>query len=225
MAYFPLFIELRGRKCLIVGGGRVALRKAQVLSEFGADVEVAAQRVCREIKILAQKTSEGESGGISYREKTFDEADLKGKFLVVAATDDARLNHMVSCCCRERGIFVNAVDQMEDCDFIFPSYIKEGEVIGAFVSGGKSPVISQYLKSCTGKYLTPFLGEMADFLGGIRPWIKTQVQGQKNRKEVYRGLLSSGLGSGRVPERSEIEKQIDSINKMTEKRGSKEWTE
>lgn len=224
MTYFPMFVELEGRKCLIVGGGRVALRKVEVLSEFGADIEVAAELICEEIKNLARKTSSAR-GRISCCEKTFDEADLKGKFLVVAATDDVWLNHMISCRCRERGIFVNAVDQTEDCDFIFPSYIKEGEVIGAFVSGGKSPVISQYLKSCTEKYLTPFLGEMADFLGSIRPEIKARVKGQQNRKEVYRALLSAGLRMGRVPERSETEQQIHSINKMTQKRGRKEWTE
>ena len=105
MSYFPMFIELRDKKCLVVGGGRIALRKVEVLKDFGADVSVAAPVILQEIS---------EMKGVSCRRKQFGQEDLEGQELVVAATDDKELNHRISRACRKKNIPVNAVDQMED---------------------------------------------------------------------------------------------------------------
>ncbi len=125
MSYFPMFIELNGRRCLVVGGGGIALHKIRVLKEFGADVLVVSPTVLPEILELK---------GVSYRRKSFDRSDLAGQELVVAATDDAEQNRRISELCREKHIPVNAVDQIKDCSFIFPAYLKEGEVVAAFSS-------------------------------------------------------------------------------------------
>lgn len=111
MSYFPMFIQLKGESCLVVGGGAVALRKVEVLQDFGAAVLVTAPAILPEIK---------SRNGVRWREGCFDPRDLKGQRLVVAATDCKEENHRISLLCRERGIPVNAVDQTEDCDFIFP---------------------------------------------------------------------------------------------------------
>ena len=152
MAYFPMFVQLEGRPCLVVGGGRVALRKARALRDFGALVTVVADKILEDIKRME---------GVVWREGHFCPADLKGQALVVAAMDDKEENHRVSVLCRERRIPVNAVDQIEDCGFIFPAYVKQGEVVAAFSSGGQSPAVAQYLKGRIEPEMTETLGELA----------------------------------------------------------------
>lgn len=199
MAYFPMFIQLEKERCLVVGGGKVALRKVQVLQDFGAKVEVVAETVCAEIKELSEVNAE-----VVYTEKAFEEEDLKDVFLVVTATDEKEKNHKIARLCKEKKIYINAVDQIEDCGFIFPSYIKEGPVVGAFSSGGNSPVVTQYLKNCMRGELTPFIGEIADFLGGIRDEVKKNTGTEAERKKIYGTLLELVLDTGKIPDKKNI---------------------
>lgn len=193
-----MFIELSGRKCLVIGGGRVAYRKVKVLKDFGAEVTVTAPEIlCAIREIPGTKIIEQDWKCIFNTEKWA---------LVVAATDDREVNHAISEACRIRKIPVNAVDQEEDCSFIFPSYIKKGEVTGAFTSGGLSPVITQYLKKQTESCLTDLIGEMAKYLGSIREEVKRKIA-PGNRKALYRELLNLALEKERIPtdkEKSEI---------------------
>lgn len=200
MSYFPMFIDLQGRSCLIAGGGRVALRKAETLQDFGARVTVIAPAVLPEIKAME---------GILYQEKTFEETDLGGQDLMVAATDDKELNHKISAACKRRNIPVNAVDQIEDCTFIFPAYLKEGEVVAAFSSGGQSPVITQYLKEKMRPVLTPHLGALAACLGSLRETVKEKIKTQAERKKIYREILQGSLKKHTIPSEEEIQKIIE----------------
>ena len=199
MAYFPMFIELNGRRCLVVGGGGIALHKIRVLKEFGADVLVVSPTVLPEILELK---------GVSYRRKSFDRSDLAGQELVVAATDDAEQNHRISELCREKHIPVNAVDQIKDCSFIFPAYLKEGEVVAAFSSGGQSPSIAQYLKSQMKPAMTPLIGELAGCLGNIREIVKQCTQSEYDRKKIYQEILKLALDKDALPSEEEIRKTI-----------------
>ena len=193
MSYFPMFVEMEGMNCLVVGGGNVALRKVLVLCDFGAIIKVVGEDICDGIKEICRDRET-----VSFDEKLFSDNDLEGIELVVAATDDKVLNHDISLKCRERGIYINAVDQVEDGGFIFPSYIRKGEVVGAFCSGGKSPVITQYLKEIMRESLTPFLGELADFLGCIRPFVKENTDTERERRHIYRSLLEQALDTGKI---------------------------
>lgn len=199
MSYFPMFIDLSGKRCLVAGGGRIALHKVEVLKEFGADILVVSP-------VILQKISEIE--GISCRRKTFAQEDLKGQEIVVAATDDKELNRRISRACREKNIPVNAVDQMEDCTFLFPAYLKEGEVVAAFSSGGQSPVITQYLKERISPAVTPLLGETAECLGKLRREMRRCVKSEEERKEIYRTLLQIALREDEVPSKEVIEEVI-----------------
>mgnify|MGYP001026855528 CR=1 FL=1 len=209
MSYFPMFIELNGRRCLVVGGGGIALHKIRVLKEFGADVLVVSPTVLPEILELK---------GVSYRRKSFDRSDLAGQELVVAATDDAEQNRRISELCREKHIPVNAVDQIKDCSFIFPAYLKEGEVVAAFSSGGQSPATVQYLKEAMRQVLTPLLSETADRLGKIRPRVREEIGRQSDRKEVYRRILRRALESGEPPSEDEMARMIASYQKQDSSR-------
>lgn len=191
MSYFPMFVNLKNQKCLVVGGGRVALRKVETLRDFGALVTVAAPGILPELLDME---------GVRSLQREFEVSDLEGTVLVVAATGDARLNHRIAEECRRRGIPVNAVDQVEDCSFIFPAYLKQGEVVAAFSSGGKSPVIAQYLKKETRPLMTERLGELAELLGSIREEVKAAVPTEGQRKQVYRALLEQFLEAEALPD-------------------------
>ena len=195
MAYFPMFIELKDRCCLVAGGGRVALCKVEVLRDFGAKVTVAAPVILPEIR---------EMEGVVCREKYFEKSDLAEQELVIAATGDPEQNHRISQICREEKIPVNAVDMKEACSFIFPAYLKEGEVVAAFSSGGQSPVITQYLKAQMRPTMTVLIGELAETLGAVREELRN-TGSEVMRKRIYQEILESGLEKGTVPSQKEIE--------------------
>lgn len=184
MAYFPMFVQLKDKKCLVIGGGNVALRKIQVLKDFKADVTVIAPEMNSQIRQIPKICRIFRS----FMEEDFNQADL-----VVAATDDKEVNHRISVICKQRKIPVNAVDQKEDCSFIFPSYVKEGEVVAAFSSGGQSPVITQYLKKEIKPVLTKDLGQIAQTLGTLRTIAKECIETEALRKAFYQELLQIGL--------------------------------
>ena len=137
-------------------------------------------------------------------EKEFEPSDIADFTLVVAATDEKELNSRISEICREKNIPVNAVDQIEDCSFIFPAYVKEGEVVAAFSSGGLSPVTAQYLKAQIRPILTPHLGDVAAFLGSIREMVHKCTKTEAQRKQIYKELLQIGLERGTLPLEEEI---------------------
>ena len=184
MAYFPMFVQLKKKKCLVIGGGKIALRKIEVLKDFEADVTVIAPEMILQIRQMNDICRIFRS----FMEKDFDEAEL-----VVAATDYKEINHKISQICRQKKIPVNAVDQKEDCSFIFPAYVKEGEVVAAFSSGGQSPVITQYLKKKIKPDLTEELGQIAQILGGLRTLAKSCIATEQQRKAFYKELLQIGL--------------------------------
>lgn len=182
MAYFPMFINIEKQKCLVVGGGLVALRKVRVLLDFGAQVTVVAPEFLPELLSI-------ETEGVKCRVRTFQEKDLEGCALVVAATDDAAANHEIAELAKGKRIPVNAVDQQEDCTFIFPSYIKRQNLVGAFSSSGNSPVITQHLKRVLADDLTEELGQINEYMGSIRKLVKARIDTESQRKEVYRQIL------------------------------------
>lgn len=190
MAYFPMFIDLQEQKCLIAGGGVVALRKVRVLLDFGAAVTVVAPKIDARIKAYAPK--------VTLAERPFQEEDLNGCVLVVAATDDKTVNHAIAQLAQEKHIRVNAVDQQEDCTFIFPSYVKKQDLVGAYSSAGNSPVITQYLKAASEEFLTDALGEINAYMGSIRPLVKKRIADEPLRRRVYVQVLNKLLSEGRT---------------------------
>lgn len=204
MSYFPMFIELKGRRCLVVGGGEIALHKVNVLRDFGAQLTVVSQDILPEIKQMEF---------VECREKKFHLSDLNGQQLVVAATDDKEENHRIAQVCKERNLPVNAVDQREDCSFIFPSYLKKGEVVAAFSSGGQSPLVTQYLKAQMVPIMTDLLAKLAERLGDVREVVQA-VCPVEERKIVYQEMLSLGLEKGSVPSDEEIMQIIEKKAQM-----------
>ena len=202
MAYFPAFIEIEKKSVLVVGGGKKALKKIQILLEFGASITVIAPEFIEEIQKI-------DNPQVKLYERGFHVGDVEGMDLVVAATESKKVNHVIAENCKERNIFVNVVDQIEDCTFIFPSYIKQGDVVAAFSSSGKSPVVTQYLKEKNHQIVNAELGELTEFLGSIRGMVKEKISTEQKRKAFYKEILMIGLGEERIPGEAEVEKLIE----------------
>lgn len=210
MAYFPMFVDMTERECLIVGGGNVAYRKVIVMLDFGAKVTVVAEDICDELRKLTidDIASEDKTGSymankenrITFIKRRFERKDCDGMEMVIAATDDNALNHEIAEYCKAKDIMVNAVDQKADCSFIFPSYIKEKNLVAAFSSGGNSPVLTQYLKGKEQEILTPFLGELNEYMGQIREKVIAQYDTEAERKRVFKEILCAAIDNGRIPE-------------------------
>lgn len=210
MAYFPMFVDMTERECLIVGGGNVAYRKVIVMLDFGAKVTVVADDICDELRKLTidDIASEDKTGSytankenrITFIKRRFEPKDCDGMEMVIAATDDNALNHEIAEYCKANGIIVNAVDQKADCSFIFPSYIKEKNLVAAFSSGGNSPVLTQYLKGKEQEILTPFLGELNEYMGQIREKVIAQYDTEAEKKRVFKEILCAAIDNGRIPE-------------------------
>lgn len=211
MAYFPMFINIEGADCLVVGGGRIALKKVRVLRDFGARIFVAAPVICDEIRLMTQETE-----NIYIYERQTQDEDFTGMRLVVAATDSKAVNREIAGKAKKLGIPVNAVDSIEDCTFIFPSYHREKDVVAAYSTGGNSPVITQYLRDKGRQSLTEFVGDMAEFMGDIRPYVKEHTDSESVRKAIYRKIFELGMNTGRIPEDSQVEEIIKSVKNSLE---------
>lgn len=200
MAYFPMFVDMTERECLIVGGGNVAYRKVMVMLDFGAKVTVVAEDICEELRKLTIDDTANKENRITFIKRKFEQKDCDGMEMVIAATDDNALNHEIAEYCKAKGIMVNAVDQKADCSFIFPSYIKEKNLVAAFSSGGNSPVLTQYLKGKEQEILTPFLGELNEYMGQIREKVIAEYDTEAERKRVFKEILCAAIDNGRIPE-------------------------
>ncbi|MCR5792939.1 MAG: bifunctional precorrin-2 dehydrogenase/sirohydrochlorin ferrochelatase [Lachnospiraceae bacterium] len=188
MAYFPMFIDITNEDCLVVGGGKVALRKIKMLMDFDAKVSVIAKQIDREIKNLP---------GITYAERIFSEADLKKRKLVFAATDDRQINEYIATRCHELGIMCNVADNLEECSFICPAYLKEGDVVAAFSTGGNSPYLAQHLKEQNKEVVTEQIGQVAKEMAELRGRLKRKGIEPEERKETYRQYLEEKLKEGK----------------------------
>ena len=137
MRYYPLFLDITGRKCVVVGGGNVAERKVERLLDCGARVEVVGKSLT---PLLAAWNGEGK---VVHRDADYEDSCLVGAFLVIGATDDGAVNGRVATDARALGIPVNIVDDPARCDFILPSIVERGDLSIAVSTGGRSPALAK----------------------------------------------------------------------------------
>lgn len=192
MAYFPLFIDIAGQFCAVVGGGRVAEGKIRQLLEFGADVAVTACTVTGQIALWQ------EEGRIAVHLREYRPADIAGALLVVAATDDVSLQRQVAAQCREQKIPVNVVDVRELCTFYFPAIVRREDVVAAVSTGGSSPALAAKLRRELECVIPETCGQAAAIMGAHREYVLTHVAGAEKRKQVFEQMLEIVLREGRL---------------------------
>ena len=145
MAYFPFFMDIAGKRGVILGGGRIAAGKIAALLPFAPQLVCIAPVICGEIERMAASLPEGQ-GGLRLIYRGARKADLDGAFFVVAATDSAETNAWAAELCREKGILINAVDDRKNCSFYFPALVKRGSVVVGISTGGCSPAAAFWLR-------------------------------------------------------------------------------
>lgn len=215
MAYFPFLTDISEKRCLVVGGGKIAFQKVKILRDFGVKIRVVAEEIGEEMRALEKAGMSGTQAlPIEIEERNFEKEDILGMDFVIAATNSEELNHAVSKLCRENRIPVNAVDQREDCDFIFPALIRNGDVLVAVSTGGSSPAAAAFLKQRISGCIPEYYGEMVERLGEYREKIKEHVADARERKDLFYRLLSYGdAHNGEIPEQVMREMLMEHVRK------------
>jgi precorrin-2 dehydrogenase/sirohydrochlorin ferrochelatase len=131
---FPINLNLRDRKCLVIGGGKIAERKVESLLSSGAEIALVSPKITRNLENLAEK------GVIKFINRQYTDNDLNDCFLVIVATDNRELNHKVANDCLSRNILVNVVDDPKMCNFTVPSVLRRGSLCIAVSTDGKSRI-------------------------------------------------------------------------------------
>ena len=183
---YPINLDLKGRRCLVVGGGEVAARKAKSLLECGAKVTLVAPEIDQAVKKLGQKTKT-----LRLIRRSFRPGDLTETFLVVAATDDRALNRSISQRSRKRRILVNAVDQPADCLFTVPSVVRRGNLTIAISTNGASPALSKQIRRELSKRYGPEFGRFLKRMAKARKELLRQIPSAKERKRTFEKMVKA----------------------------------
>lgn len=207
MPYFPMFVNLKGKHCLIVGGGLVALRKVEKLLPFEPVMTVVAPEFLEEFQVLE---------GILLCKRECRESDVNTQALVIAATDDRELNRSIYELCSEKNIPVNVVDDPELCTFFFPSLVNRGELSVGISTAGTSPTFAIKMRKQIESFLPDeeetWLEDVLDWLGSIRTTVKEKCGSQKLRMVIFERLLDACMEAKRPLEEKELNEIIDLVN-------------
>ncbi len=207
MEYLPVFLDIRGEPCLVVGGGEVAARKSALLLRAGARVRVLAPA------LSAAFSADLAAGRIEHRAARFGPEEVEGHAVVIAATSDNAVNRAVAAAARARRIPVNVVDQPALCSFILPSIIERAPLIVAVSSGGASPVLARLLRARLESLIPAGYGRLAALAGAFRDQVKARFKPPERRRfweRALQGPIAELVFSGRDTQASKaLQKSLD----------------
>lgn len=189
MGYLPIFLEVAGRRCVVVGGGEVAERKVLTLLEARADVTVISPAATEMLMLCASE------GRIRYVQREYQAGDIEGAALLYAASDDAEMHRRLFAQARERGIPINVVDQPELCTFITPAVVTRGALNIAVSTGGASPATAKRIAGRIEGLFGPEYGIALEVLRAARQHLKSVEPDIKVRARKLTALAGS-----RIPE-------------------------
>lgn len=187
MRYYPLFLDVSGKKCLIAGGGKVGTRKAQTLCRCGAKVTVVSPLFSEPLMEFAQRHP------LTLKKKAYETADLEGAFLIIAATGDRLLNQAIRNDAKRMKILCNIADQPEESDFIVPSVVSRGDLSVAVSTSGKSPALAKKLRKELEKAFGWEYGPSLTLLGRLREKLLSESHDPEGHKAIFEALVHNGL--------------------------------
>jgi uroporphyrin-III C-methyltransferase/precorrin-2 dehydrogenase/sirohydrochlorin ferrochelatase len=212
MDFLPLFHNMRDKSALVVGGGAVAHRKAELLTSAGAKVVLVAPEIDDRIRQLNPCPE--------LHERPFEASDIEGRVLVIVATPDSTLNARVSRLCHERGIPVNVVDQPDLCSVFVPAIIDRSPIVVAVGSSGVAPVLARLTRARIEAMLPATLGRLASLAARFRPMVKQTIPSLAGRRQfwerIFQGEVARLIHCGRDKEAEQLLQQ-----QMDEQRHSK----
>ena len=183
MKYFPISLNIIGRSCTVVGGGRVAARKVAALLEYGGDVRIISPALIGELQNLQQ------TGQISWLPRNYQPGDLNDSFLVIAATDDEQVQEKVYREAEKNGQLVNVADVPERCNFILPATVTRDSLTVSVSTAGNSPALASRLREELETTIRPEHGILGEMLGLIRPQILKMGNPHEVNKLIFAELL------------------------------------
>jgi len=211
--YLPIFVNIKDQHCLIVGGGVVAARKADLFIKAGAIVTVIAP------ELKTEMTFHLSHGKIVWQMDTFSieaMANLIPPKYVISATDDEAVNQLVYRYCQQQNIPVNVADQTAYCDFILPAIVDRSPMIIAVSTGGRSPVLARVMKARLEALIPAGFGRLADLVGRYRQKVKDTIRSLEGRKAFWEKLLDSSFIDKAVQGRIEsaevvLQQQLETV--------------
>lgn len=206
MKYYPVFLDVSGKRCVIVGGGRVAERKALRLVSRGADVLVVSRKTTPLLEEMRR------AGKIAIVDDDYARGALDGAFLAFAATNDAAVNRQVALDARAAGALVNVADAPDRCDFIVPSVVERGELMIAVSTGGSSPAVAKKIRKELEVLYGEEYAELLRIMGKLRETIIARGRDSEENREKFELLASSEIldciREGRMAEADAIIKRL-----------------
>ena len=186
--YQPVYLDLRGKQVVVIGGGYVAGEKLSVLFESGARIRVVSPELSEELQHWHAE------GRFEWRQKCWEPSDQADAFVAIGATNDKTVNRAVFGEADAKGRLGNSVDDPKFCNFILSAVARSGPMQVAISSAGCSPALAQRLrKRIALEILTPELGELASFLGSWRPRVKTALPTFEAKQQFWEAVLDSEI--------------------------------
>jgi siroheme synthase-like protein len=197
MGYFPFFVDIEGKPGLIVGGGRVALRKVEKLLPYGPQLRVVAPVVCRELESLPE---------VAISRRPFRPSDIDPSLaFAVAATDDIDLNRAVAARGKECGVLVNVVDRPQDSGFLFPALVQRGPLSVGISTSGASPTAAIWLKERVQELVPESVEALLDWMQAQRETLRRRLPQESQRAAALKALFSRAMVLGRPLTEEETE--------------------
>ncbi len=187
MKYYPVNLDIRNRKCLVVGGGTVGTRKVMTLLNCGAKVTVVSSDVAEKL----QEFSDGDV--IKLEKRPFQISDLDQMFLVIGATDNPELNRQIHVEAERLGMLCNIADRPEDCNFILPAIVNRDDLIIAISTSGKSPAFAKKIRKDLEKVFGSEYAEFLKLMGNIRNKLLSEDHEPEAHKHLFEQLIKRDL--------------------------------
>ena len=187
MNYLPIFVQIKQRPCLVVGGGSIAARKVALLRKAEGDVTVVSPELCAELSELAA------AGKIQHKAKTFSAEDMSDCVLVIAATDQRDVNQQVSALAQEKKLPVNVVDNPDLCSFIMPSMVDRSPVQIAISTGGNAPVLARLIRTRLEGMIPAAYGRLGALAESFRGKVKAAFPDVETRRSFWESVLEGRI--------------------------------
>jgi precorrin-2 dehydrogenase/sirohydrochlorin ferrochelatase len=187
MRYYPVYLDIKDRACLVVGGGGVATRKVDTLLECGATVTVVSLEASQALKDLA-KTQR-----ITLKIRAYNPDDLEDQFLVIGATNNEALNRQISTDAEARNLLCNIADRPSVCNFILPSIIQRGDLVLAISTSGKSPAFAKKLRQDLEGQFGDAYAVLLELMGAIRARLLKQEHAPEEHKPLFNEIIHSDI--------------------------------
>ena len=183
MHYFSICLDLSGKICIVIGGGKVAERKVQGLLACGAGVTVISPELTEALRELAAAER------INLIQRPYEDGDLLGAFLVIAATDEPQVQRKVHEEAARANLLLNVADVPELCNFILPATLRRGDLAVAVSTGGKSPALARRIRERLDEIFPSEYEEYVTLLGLLRPFILQRHLSHQENKKIFQSLL------------------------------------